>query len=79
MEQGATAKEALQGLLAVCVVFLVLNTFFVVLRFIARLHVKQQQIGLDDVFIIVGYVFNIGLCVDALSKLLLTMRRAAAT
>lgn len=70
-----TAKEALQSLVAVCITFLILNSFFVILRFISRFHVKQQKVGWDDILIIAGYVANIGLCVDAFGTL--SSRRAS--
>lgn len=61
-----TTQEALKGSVAVCIVFLVLNTFFVILRFIARFRLKQSKLGWDDILIIAGYFANVGLCADAL-------------
>lgn len=69
--QEETAKQTLQGLIAVCITFFVLNTFFVVLRFISRFHVKQQQLGWDDALTVAGYITNIGLCIDSLGVLIM--------
>ena len=67
MEDQQTTKQALEGLVAVCITFLILDSFFVILRFISRFHVKQQKIGWDDILIVAGYFTNIGLCIDSFS------------
>lgn len=58
-------------LIAVSVVFIVLDLFFVGLRELAR-HRTKATWGWDDYFILPALVVNIGLCIHGISMLFLT-------
>jgi hypothetical protein len=53
-------------LVATSIVFIILETFFVVLRFYAR-RIKRASVGLDDWFIWPALVANVAVCVEAIS------------
>ena len=55
-----TASEVLAPLVACCIAFIVLNTFFLALRYVARLWIKPVPLGADDAFIIGAYIVDIG-------------------
>ena len=61
-EHDQRADEVLRPLRVVCILFMVLNTLFVVLRFISRNYVKKLELGLDDIMIIPSWICNIGTC-----------------
>jgi hypothetical protein len=49
----------------IAIIFIALNTFFVLLRCYAR-YLTKTTIGWDDYFYVAGYIFNIGSCVTAI-------------
>jgi hypothetical protein len=55
-------------LFAVSVAFIVLEIFFVVLRFWAR-KIGNVRWGADDIFIILGLMCSVGVCVCSLGAL----------
>ena len=55
-------------LLAVAVAFIVLSTFFVGLRFFARVYLRDMKMGWDDYFIIPGYIAELLMCAGAIGK-----------
>ncbi|KAH9216680.1 hypothetical protein DL95DRAFT_362975 [Leptodontidium sp. 2 PMI_412] len=63
---AATYNESSANqLLTTAILFIVLNTLFVTLRYYAR-HITKAGLGWDDFFLSAGYVSNIGLCVTAI-------------
>ena len=44
---GQTASEAVKPLVIVCIVYLVLNSFFVMLRFASRFVIRRSELGWD--------------------------------
>lgn len=55
------------SLLTTCIVFLVLDTLFVVLRFFSRWH-QRVKWGWDDTLMLGGWLTCVGLCIDGISK-----------
>ncbi|TGO51455.1 hypothetical protein BCON_0161g00280 [Botryotinia convoluta] len=53
------------SLLITCIVFLVLDTLFVVFRFISR-HYQKAAFGWDDVLMLAGWFTCAGLCIDGM-------------
>ena len=60
--QGETTSQALKPLVAVCVVLIVLDTIFFLLRLFARLWVKPVPFGWDDLLLVIAYLVNICAC-----------------
>lgn len=63
-----TADDVLQPLINIAIAFIVLNTLFVGLRFVARLLVKKAELGWDDWLLIPAYILNIGLCAAGIGE-----------
>jgi len=57
-------------LMTTCIVFLVLNTIFVALRYVARYYHQNgvPVFGWDDVFILLGWIFCQAVAIDGISK-----------
>ena len=68
-----TAEEVLGTLVGVAVLFIVLDTFFLFLRFISRSVIKKVTVGADDILMYPGYALNIGLCITAICMLFLSI------
>jgi hypothetical protein len=51
----------------IAITFLVVNTFFTILRFYAR-SLTKIAMGWDDYLYIAAYIFNIGLCINSICK-----------
>lgn len=66
LESMKTGREALQPLYASCVIFIVLNTFFFVSRFVSRLAIRRLEIGWDDITIIPAYISTLSISVVGL-------------
>lgn len=49
------------------IVFIILNTIFVCLRFLSR-HLQNTAFGWDDAFIVPSWLTNIGMCIALLCK-----------
>ena len=49
------------------IVFIILNTVFVCLRFLSR-HLQNAAYGWDDAFIVPSWLANIGMCIAILCK-----------
>lgn len=60
------AQDVLPTLIAIAITFIVLDTFFLVLRFISRVLIQKVSIGVDDFLIIPAYCMNVGLCCVAI-------------
>ena len=52
MDDTQTASEAMKPLVVVCVVYIILDVFFVTLRFISRFIIRRSEVGWDDWLII---------------------------
>ena len=63
MAVGQTAEHVLHPLLIVSVVYIVLDSLFVFLRFVSRQLIRKSQLGWDDWLLIPAFVFNLGSCV----------------
>ena len=53
-------------LIAICALFIAIETIFVVLRYYAR-HLTTSSFGMDDAIIPAAWIVNIGLCILCLS------------
>ena len=67
------ARDALHPLCVTCIVFIILNTLFVVLRFVSRNFVKRLEVGWDDILIIPSWLCNIGTCILGLRESSITL------
>lgn len=63
---GRRASDVLPSLVAVAITFIVLDTIFIVLRFISRTLIQKASVGLDDLLIVPAYAMNVGLCAIAI-------------
>lgn len=68
MDSSESDAHVLHGLVVTCVVFIVLDTFFLALRFVSRCFIKKVPVGYDDLLLWSGYAVNIGLCAVGLGK-----------
>lgn len=59
VKSNQTASHQLHGFVAVCVIFIVLDTFFGILRVVARLQVKSASLGWDDIILVPAYILAI--------------------
>lgn len=58
-----SAASALSPLYATCVAFIILDTLFVVARFISRIFIGKVRLGWDDWWIIPAWLFSVTLTV----------------
>ena len=65
LSQSYLNETNVPSLLTTCIVFLILNTLFVGLRFLSR-HYQTACFGWDDFLIALGWVTTIGLCIDGI-------------
>lgn len=63
-----TASEAMRPLLIVCILYIVLDVFFVSLRFISRFIIRRSEIGWDDWLILPAFICNVAACAAGLRK-----------
>ena len=63
-----TADQVLHPLLVVSVLYIVLDTLFVFLRFVSRQFIRTSQLGWDDWLLVPAFIFNLGSCILGLSE-----------
>lgn len=63
-------------LLAICVLFILLETTFVALRYYAR-HLAPAGLGWDDAIIPLAWLTNIGLCILCISECYLVLSHSS--
>ena len=67
-EETRSAQEALAPLSKACIGFIVINTVFVILRFVSRMYIRRLPLWWDDYTIIPAYLGNLGVCIAGLGS-----------
>lgn len=63
-----SASDQLRGLVAACIIMMVLTTVFAALRFVSRISLKSVDLGWDDFLLVPAYMFAIGTAAAGLGE-----------